>query len=119
MITIQKSSILFGLGLFRLFLLKTTNYKYSIPEYGVHWNFFFTIFFVKVRRKRHLGEPILLVKIDRFRYFLNSINGPCSKMKIVLKKTVLYSIDKLEFSMTRPPVLPSSPFRDRLYIQVH
>ncbi len=32
------------------FFLKTTNYKYSIPEYGVHWNFFFTIFFVKVRR---------------------------------------------------------------------
>jgi phosphatidylinositol glycan class W len=46
--TIKRSYILIALGLFRLASLKLLNYSYSINEYGVHWNFFFTIAAVKI-----------------------------------------------------------------------
>ena len=48
--TISRSSIFVVLGFARLFLLQLAGYTASVSEYGVHWNFFFTIFFVKVRR---------------------------------------------------------------------
>lgn len=46
--TIKKSSILLILGLVRVFLVFVTGYHVDIAEYGLHWNFFFTIFAVKV-----------------------------------------------------------------------
>jgi phosphatidylinositol glycan class W len=46
--TIKTSSLLLVLGFIRLILIKVTNYKISVNEYGTHWNFFFSIFFVKV-----------------------------------------------------------------------
>ena len=46
--TVKRSYILIALGLFRLASLKLLNYGYSINEYGVHWNFFFTIAAVKI-----------------------------------------------------------------------
>lgn len=44
----KKSSILFVLGLIRFISLSFLGYSVNVNEYGVHWNFFFTIFFVKV-----------------------------------------------------------------------
>jgi phosphatidylinositol glycan class W len=44
----KKSSIMFALGFMRLVLVTLTNYRFSYSEYGLHWNFFFTIFFVKL-----------------------------------------------------------------------
>jgi phosphatidylinositol glycan class W len=46
--TFKSSSLLLILGFIRLMLIKITNYKVSSNEYGTHWNFFFSIFFVKV-----------------------------------------------------------------------
>jgi hypothetical protein len=36
------------LGVCRYFLLNSLGYHYPIQEYGVHWNFFFTLAVVKV-----------------------------------------------------------------------
>lgn len=46
--TVKKSSILLLIGVVRLILVTVTNYNYSYSEYGLHWNFFFTVFFVKI-----------------------------------------------------------------------
>ncbi|KAL3311628.1 Peptidylprolyl isomerase domain and WD repeat containing protein 1, partial [Cichlidogyrus casuarinus] len=47
------------LGLIRLTLLHLTGYNNHVTEYGVHWNFFFTLFFIRL-----LSYPLkpLLVK---------------------------------------------------------
>ncbi len=36
-------ALLLIMGLGRLYLLKLCNYQHDVKEYGVHWNFFFTI----------------------------------------------------------------------------
>lgn len=46
---IVKSSLpLLALGLLRLSLTSAVNYNVPVEEYGRHWNFFFTLFFVKL-----------------------------------------------------------------------
>ena len=44
-----KSSIpMFILGIIRFISVKSLNYQEHVTEYGIHWNFFFTICFTKV-----------------------------------------------------------------------
>ena len=46
--TFKRSGILLAIGIIRLVSVRLTKYTYNVGEYGVHWNFFFTIVFVKV-----------------------------------------------------------------------
>jgi len=46
--TVSQNLPLLVLGLLRLSMVTLTGYHNNITEYGVHWNFFFTLFFVKV-----------------------------------------------------------------------
>ena len=46
--TAKQSSFLILMGIVRLISVKSTNYVEHISEYGVHWNFFFTLAIVKV-----------------------------------------------------------------------
>ncbi|XP_012556495.2 phosphatidylinositol-glycan biosynthesis class W protein [Hydra vulgaris] len=46
--TFKSSIFLLALGIFRVTLIKIANYQENISEYGVHWNFFITLAFVKI-----------------------------------------------------------------------
>jgi phosphatidylinositol glycan class W len=46
---LKNSSILIIFGVLRLISVKSTGYVEHESEYGKHWNFFFTIVFVKVK----------------------------------------------------------------------
>jgi len=46
--TISQNIPLVVLGFLRLAMVTLSGYHNNIAEYGVHWNFFFTLFFVKV-----------------------------------------------------------------------
>jgi len=46
--TVINSLPLFLLGFLRLVLVSVLGYHNNVTEYGVHWNFFFTLFFVQV-----------------------------------------------------------------------
>ncbi|OTF77068.1 hypothetical protein BLA29_005530 [Euroglyphus maynei] len=46
--TLRSSLPLIVIGSIRLAAVKSVNYQEHVTEYGVHWNFFFTISFVKI-----------------------------------------------------------------------
>ncbi|ANQ09002.1 Uncharacterized protein PCOAH_00035260 [Plasmodium coatneyi] len=58
-----KYFVLFFLGIARYAAVKLFNYNYSLTEYGMHWNFFLTLFFtllvcnailILIKRVRHI-----------------------------------------------------------------
>ncbi|XP_023324861.1 uncharacterized protein At4g17910 isoform X2 [Eurytemora carolleeae] len=58
--TVKSCFPLLILGAFRLIVLSWTGYHTNITEYGKHWNFFFTLFSVKV-----LGSLVIpLIPVD-------------------------------------------------------
>ena len=61
---IKSSSILLLIGILRLVFVKSSNYVEHVSEYGIHWNFLFTIVLVKVRN----FEPSL----KKFPFIINS-----------------------------------------------
>jgi hypothetical protein len=64
---LKHSSFLILLGILRLISLKYTNYVEHVTEYGIHWNFLFTIVFVKASQisifLRHYGDEKINLKI--------------------------------------------------------
>eukprot|EP00111_Clytia_hemisphaerica_P005023 TCONS_00014455-protein len=46
--TVQSSFIIILLGCIRLILVKLTNYQEHVSEYGLYWNFFFTLACVRI-----------------------------------------------------------------------
>ncbi|ESN94828.1 hypothetical protein HELRODRAFT_180178 [Helobdella robusta] len=59
--------ILLGMG--RLLTLKSINYHEVVSEYGVHWNFFFTLAFVKITYNVQLLSFFMLA--DVLSYYLD------------------------------------------------
>jgi glucosaminylphosphatidylinositol acyltransferase len=70
--TIKNSYQILVLGLIRLLFLLNFSYSYNDKEYGRHWNFFFTIFAVKI-----LSCPfeILIRQRPRYAFILANIIG--------------------------------------------
>lgn len=51
------------LGLFRMIMVKGINYHEHVSEYGVHWNFFFTLATVRL-----LIHPLTNMVVDLSKY---------------------------------------------------
>ena len=49
--SVKSSLPLLVLGVARLMSVKSTGYQEHISEYGIHWNFFFTLFIVRVSQE--------------------------------------------------------------------
>ncbi|CDO96064.1 unnamed protein product [Kluyveromyces dobzhanskii CBS 2104] len=63
--SLRSSMVLVALGFIRLFSVKATNYQEHATEYGVHWNFFFTLSLL----------PIAMIILDSFTLRLRFIFG--------------------------------------------
>lgn len=55
--TLRQVLPLLVFGALRLLSLKSTGYQEHVTEYGVHWNFFFTIVSVRVRMPKIVTSP--------------------------------------------------------------
>lgn len=62
-VTLRQVLPLFLLGVLRLASVKTTGYQEHITEYGLHWNFFFTIATVRVCASRDVQFVVLVVEL--------------------------------------------------------
>ncbi|KAG5439580.1 hypothetical protein PCANB_002156 [Pneumocystis canis] len=62
MISLKQSYMFFVIGFIRIFITKMANYPEHVTEYGVHWNFFFTLGFLSLS----------LVFIEFLRHYLKS-----------------------------------------------
>ncbi|RNA29711.1 phosphatidylinositol-glycan biosynthesis class W -like isoform X2 [Brachionus plicatilis] len=76
---VKSSTILLILGILRLIITKMAGYRVNINEYGEHWNFFFTIYFVKK------------LKICFF-----IIKKNTTKTRLELSKTLNYGFKKIK-----------------------
>lgn len=65
--TLKDSILISSFGIFRVIFIKQTNYQEHVTEYGVHWNFFFTISVVKFMSTVFL---VLFTKFNRQPFFL-------------------------------------------------
>ncbi|VDK86167.1 unnamed protein product [Onchocerca ochengi] len=73
----SSSIILLCLGFLRTCVLRLLNYPIQVTEYGVHWNFFLTLAFLKIivkllGRHYHLFFGIIIVSV--YQYLLNERN---------------------------------------------
>ena len=80
---IKSSSILLLIGILRLISLKSTDYVEHVSEYGVHWNFLFTLVVIKIiacpfdlfiRKSSVRSFLIALILGFNYQYFLSFKN---------------------------------------------
>jgi phosphatidylinositol glycan class W len=80
---IKSSSILMVIGILRLISLKSTDYVEHVSEYGVHWNFLFTLVVIKllacpfdlfIRKSSIRSFLIALILGFYYQYFLSFKN---------------------------------------------
>ncbi|WBW73372.1 pig-W [Schizosaccharomyces osmophilus] len=93
------ASILFLLGVFRIFLTKGIEYQEHVTEYGVHWNFFFTLSFMSVtifiirKALSKLSYFYLATSVTLIHLFL-LVCTPFQKWVLVAPRTSLISQNK-------------------------
>ncbi|OMJ14062.1 GPI-anchored wall transfer protein 1 [Smittium culicis] len=61
---LKSSSTVFIIGSLRLYLTKMLNYQVAVSEYGVHWNFFFTLGFLDI------FVHLIIVHINNYSMFI-------------------------------------------------
>ncbi|OMJ27689.1 GPI-anchored wall transfer protein 1 [Smittium culicis] len=61
---LKSSSTVFLIGSLRLYLTKMLNYQVAVSEYGVHWNFFFTLGFLDI------FVHLIIVHINNYSMFI-------------------------------------------------
>lgn len=54
-LTVKGSYLIFLIGFIKLIIMKALHYGSQVGEYGVHWNFFFSLYLVRVSKKLFLN----------------------------------------------------------------
>ena len=96
-----KSSLpLIVIGLARVVAVKALNYQEVVTEYGLHWNFFFTLVAVKVRQYDYFAslnlltfssnEIVLQCFYDTYCFYLCSVISKIVMMFCQVGCTILF-----------------------------
>jgi phosphatidylinositol glycan class W len=67
--TFKGSYLILLIGLIKLVIMKSLHYGSIVGEYGVHWNFFFSLFLVRVSRKLSIFKILVKSMLTRIGFF--------------------------------------------------
>lgn len=122
-----QSLVLFACGVVRYQIMLLLKYAYNVREYGVHWNFFFTLAFVAlftevcklIRCDNAVFGVILLASYQtllwggiegillskrRSNIFLANKEGLCSSVGMLAMSLVSRDIGRVLFRSSKPPL---------------
>lgn len=88
-----------ALGASRLVVIKGLNYQEHVSEYGVHWNFFATLFFLRIvlvplnrLRPARLRHLLALISMCVYQWLL--VNGGLSDFIVDAPRDTLFSMNR-------------------------